>query len=146
MKKFMLMLLCFHTSASVLAADPGLVIKSSRYSFADTISKIENVLKAKGLVLFAKIDHSGEAAKAGLKMRPTQLLIFGNPKAGTLVMNASPTAAIDLPLKALVAEDENGKVSVTINSPAYLQARHGIKDDLVKNISGAAPLIDLALE
>lgn len=144
MKKFMLMLLCF--CSPVFAADPGLVTKPSRYSVTDTVAKIENVLKVKGLVLFAKIDHSGEAEKAGLKMRPTQLLIFGNPKAGTLVMNASPTAAIDLPLKALVAEDENGKVSVTFNNPAYLQARHGIKEELVKNISGVAPLIDLALE
>ena len=144
MKKFMLMLLCFCSPA--FAVDSGLVTKPSRHNVTDTVAKIEAVLKAKGLILFAKIDHSGEAEKAGLKMRPTQLLIFGNPKAGTLVMNASPTAAIDLPLKALVAEDENGKVSVTFNNPAYLQARHGIKDDLVKNISGAAPLIDLALE
>ena len=144
MKKLILMLLCF--CSPVFAADTGLVTKPSRYSVTDTVAKIENVLKVKGLVLFAKIDHSGEAEKAGLKMRPTQLLIFGNPKAGTLVMNASPTAAIDLPLKALVAEDENGKVSVTFNNPAYLQARHGIKEELVKNISGVAPLIDLALE
>lgn len=144
MKKFLLILLC--VSVPVFAADNGLITKQSKYGFAETVSKIEMVLKLKGVSLFAKIDHSGEAEKAGLKMRPTQLLIFGNPKGGTPVMLASPSAAIDLPLKALVAEDDNGKVTVTFNNPAYLQTRHGVKDDLVKNISAAGLLIDLALE
>lgn len=144
MKKFLLILLC--VSVPVFAADNGLITKQSKYGFAETVSKIEMVLKLKGVSLFAKIDHSGEAEKAGLKMRPTQLLIFGNPKGGTPVMLASPSAAIDLPLKALVAEDDNGKVTVTFNNPAYLQTRHGVKDDLLKNISAAGLLIDLALE
>ena len=144
MKKFLLILLCVCSPA--FSADNGLITKPSKYSFAETVSKIETVIKAKGLVLFAKIDHSGEAEKIGIKMRPTQLLIFGNPKGGTPIMLATPTTAIDLPLKALIAEDDAGKVSVTFNSPEYLQARHGIKDDLIKNISAAGMLIDLALQ
>jgi uncharacterized protein (DUF302 family) len=92
------------------------------------------------------VDHSGEAEKAGLKMRPTQLLIFGSPKAGTPLMIASPTLAIDLPLKALVWEDADGRVWVSYNSPDYLQQRHGIPADLVKNIAGVGVLIEKALE
>jgi uncharacterized protein (DUF302 family) len=85
--------------------------------------------------LFALIDHSGEAEKAGLHMRPIKLLIFGNPKAGTPLMIASPSIAIDLPLKVLVAEDREGKVWISYNDPAYLQARHGLPADLVPNIA-----------
>ena len=144
MKKFLLLLLS--VSAPIFAADNGLVSQPSPYTFSETVSKLEAVLKAKGLIVFAKVDHSGEAEKVGLKMRPTQLLIVGNPKAGTPVMVASPTMAIDLPLKVLIAEDDSGKVSVTFNSPAYLQARHGVKDDLLKNISAVATLVDLALK
>ena len=144
MNKFLLLLAL--VSAPIFAADNGLVSQPSPYNFSETVSKFEAVLKSKSLVVFAKIDHSGEAEKVGLKMRPTQLLIFGNPKAGTPVMLASPTMAIDLPLKVLIAEDDSGKVSVTFNSPAYLQARHGVKDDLLKNISAVATLVDLALK
>ena len=144
MNKFLLLLLL--VSAPIFAADSGLVTQPSRYTFSETVSKVEAVLKSKGLIVFAKVDHSGEAEKIGLKMRPTQLIIFGNPKAGTPVMLASPTLAIDLPLKVLIAEDDSGKVSVTFNSPAYLQARHNVKDDLLKNISATATLVDLALK
>lgn len=152
MTKFLLGLLivsasvvCFPAFAAPEAGN-GLITQASKYNFAETISKIEAIFKSKGVTVFAKIDHAVEAEKVGLKMRPTQVLIFGNPKGGTPVMLATPSAAIDLPLKALIAEDEMGKVSVTFNSPAYLQGRHGIKDDLVKNISTAAVLIDLALQ
>ena len=144
MNKFLLLLLL--VSAPIFAADSGLVSQPSPYTFSETVSKLEAVLKSKGLIVFAKVDHSGEAEKIGLKMRPTQLIIFGNPKAGTPVMLASPTLAIDLPLKVLIAEDDSGKVSVTFNSPAYLQARHNVKDDLLKNISATATLVDLALK
>ena len=96
--------------------------------------------------IFAVIDHSGEAEKVGLKMRPTKVVIFGSPKGGTPLMVAAPTLAIDLPLKALVAEDENGKVWVTYNSPEYLQQRHGVPEDLIKNIAGAGTLIAKAVE
>ena len=88
------------------------------------------------------MDHSGEAERAGLKMNPTQLLIFGSPKAGTPLMVASPTLAIDLPLKALVWEDAGGKVWVSYNAPEYLKQRHNIPDELVKNIAGIGPLLE----
>jgi uncharacterized protein (DUF302 family) len=104
------------------------------------------LLKSKGITVFARIDHSGEAAKAGLKMRPTQLLIFGNPKAGTPLMNASPSVAIDLPMKSLVWQDEGGKVWVGYNSPAYMQQRHGLKDERAKSLGVVGGLIDQALQ
>jgi uncharacterized protein (DUF302 family) len=134
------------SAASLQASGNGMVSKPSKYPVAETVTRIEGALKAKGVTVFARIDHSAEAEKAGLKMRPTQLLVFGNPKAGTPVMNAAPSAAIDLPLKALVWEDEQGKVWVAYNSPDYLKQRHGIPDDLVKNLGAAGPLIDQALE
>ena len=92
------------------------------------------------------IDHSGEAEKVGLKMRPTKVLIFGSPVAGTPLMVAAPSLAIDLPLKALVAEDADRKVSVTYNDPDYLGARHGVPEGLIKNLAGAGALIAKAME
>jgi uncharacterized protein (DUF302 family) len=94
--------------------------------------------------VFAHIDFSGDAAKVGLRMRPTQLLIFGNPKSGTPLMVASPSIALDLPLKALAWEDVQGKVWLSYNAPEYLKERHGLRDDLLKNISGVGPLIESA--
>jgi uncharacterized protein (DUF302 family) len=96
--------------------------------------------------VFARIDHSGEAEKVGLKMRPTQLLIFGSPKAGTPVMIAAPSVAIDLPLKALAWEDAQGQVWLSYNSPDYLKQRHAIPDELVKNIAGVGALLEKAVE
>jgi uncharacterized protein (DUF302 family) len=104
------------------------------------------ILEERGLQVFSVIDHSGEAEKVGMKMRPTKVLIFGSPKGGTPLMLAAPTVAIDLPLKALIAEDGSGKVWVTYNSPEYLQQRHGIPDDLVKNIAGVGALVAKAVE
>jgi uncharacterized protein (DUF302 family) len=124
----------------------GLVHVSSPRSVPETLMKLKTLLEARGLKLFALIDHSGEAEKAGLKMRPTQLLIFGSPKGGTPVMVATPTLAIDLPLKALVWEDAGGKVWVSYNSPEYLQQRHSIPADLVKNIAGVGTLVEKAVE
>jgi uncharacterized protein (DUF302 family) len=124
----------------------GLMQVVSPYPVDETLQRLQSVLSQRGLQIFALIDHSGEAEKVGLKMRPTKLLIFGSPKGGTPVMVAAPTVAIDLPLKALISEDENGKVSVTCNSPEYLQQRHGIPDDLVKNIAGVAALVAKAVE
>src|SRR5262249_39160348 len=92
-------------------------------------------LEAKGVTLFALVDHSGEAAKAGMTMRPTKLLIFGSPRAGTPLMLAAPSIAIDLPLKILVSEDSNGKVWLSYNSPEYLKDRHGLPQDLLQNIA-----------
>jgi uncharacterized protein (DUF302 family) len=124
---------------------PGFVSKPSKYSVTETISRLSAILKAKGIAVFALVDHSGEAEKAGLKMRPTQLLIFGNPKGGTPLMLAAPSVAIDLPLKALVWQDEGGKVWLSFNSPDYLQQRHGFPIELEKNIAVIEPLFDQAL-
>ena len=126
--------------------DNGMVHLPSPHSVAETLRRLEAVLQARGVMVFARVDHSGEAEKAGLKMHPTQLLIFGSPKAGTPLMVASPTLAIDLPLKALVAEDADGKVWVTYNSPEYLQQRHVVPAELIKNLAGAGALIAKAVE
>jgi uncharacterized protein (DUF302 family) len=133
-------------AAVAQAQTNGLVAKPSKYSVAETIDRLEKVVKSKGVTVFARIDHAGEAEKAGLKMRPTQLLILGNPKAGTPVMNAAQSAAIDLPLKALAWEDDKGKVWLGYNSAEYLKQRHNIPDDLVKNVGAIAGLVDAALE
>jgi uncharacterized protein (DUF302 family) len=98
------------------------------------------------LQVFAVVDHSGEADKVGLEMRPSKVVIFGSPKAGTPLMVASPSLAIDLPLKALVAEDAGGKASVTYNSPEYLKERHGVPEELMKNLAGAGVVIAKAVE
>jgi len=126
--------------------DNGMVHVKSPYSVPETLKRLESILQAKNLTVFARIDHSGEAEKAGLKMRPTQLIIFGNPKGGTPPMVAAPTLAIDLPLKALAWEDADGKVWLSYNSPDYLKRRHEIPDDLVKNISGVGPLVEEAVK
>ena len=119
----------------------GLIQLSTQYSVDETISRLQSAFAEKGLKVFAVIDHSGEAEKAGLKMPATKVIVFGSPKAGTPLMVASPSVAIDLPLKALVAEDAGGKVSVTYNDPEYLRERHGFPADLVKNLAGAGALI-----
>jgi uncharacterized protein (DUF302 family) len=128
------------------ANENGLVHVASSRSVAETLKKLESTIEGRGLKIFALVDHNGEAEKAGLKMRPTQLLIFGSPKGGTPLMVAAPTLAIDLPLKALVWEDGDGKVWVSYNSPDYLQQRHGIPADLVKNIAGVGALVEKAVE
>ena len=116
-------------------SDNGIVNTPSSHSVDQTVGKLEAMLQAKGVALFALVDHSGEAAKAGMKMRPTKLLIFGNPKAGTPLMLAAPSSAIDLPLKILVWEDGEGKVWISYNSPEYLQNRHGIPHELMQNVA-----------
>ena len=117
-------------------AKNGIVNKPSNHSVEQTVESLTNLLKSKGVAVFALIDHSGEAEKVGLKMRPTKLMIFGNPKAGTPLMLASPSSAIDLPLKILVWEDGQGKVWLSYNSPEYLRERHGLPQELVQNIVG----------
>ena len=129
-----------------MANEKGLVRIASRYSVEETVQRLQSTFAAKGLQMFALIDHSGEAAKVGLKMRPTNVLIFGSPKGGTPLMVASPSLAIDLPMKALVAEDENGRVWLTYNSPDYLKERHNVPEDLIKNLAGAGPLMEKAVE
>ncbi|HBO70403.1 MAG TPA: hypothetical protein DD658_09920 [Deltaproteobacteria bacterium] len=127
MKKLFPAMLAILFSVSVHAGENGLVTIKSRHSVADTMDRMEAVVQSKGMTVFARIDHGAEAKTAGLSMRPAQLLIFGNPKGGTPLMNASPTVAIDLPLKALAWEDGNGKVWLSCNSAAYLRDRHGIR-------------------
>src|SRR5215470_5796775 len=117
--------------------DNGIVTIPSHHSVDETVKRIEETLAAKDVKLFALIDHSGEAEKAGLQMRPTKLLIFGNPKAGTPWMVATPSIAIDLPMKILVAEDPDGKVWVSYNDPGYIQARHHLPPELFRSYTAA---------
>jgi uncharacterized protein (DUF302 family) len=124
----------------------GLVQIASLYSVDETVKRLESVLAQRGVQVFAVIDHSGEAEKVGMKMRPTKVVIFGNPKGGTPLMVAAPSLAIDLPLKALVAEDDKGRVSVSYNSPEYLQQRHGVPEELIKNIAVVGALVAKAVE
>jgi len=124
----------------------GLINIPSNQSVDETVEKLKAILQSKGITLFALIDHSGEAIKAGMKMRPTKLLILGNPKAGTPVMLAAPSSAIDLPLKILIWEDAQGKAWVTYNGPAYLQERHNIPAELLPNVSVIEALAKSAAE
>src|SRR5262249_53467178 len=112
----------------------GIIDIASNHSADETVEKLKGILQAKGVTLFAVVDHSGEAEKVGMKMPPTKLLIFGNPKAGTPVMLAAPSSAIDLPLKILVWEDAQGKVWISYNSADYLRMRHGFPQELIPNI------------
>jgi uncharacterized protein (DUF302 family) len=126
-----------HSASEAFAVqkEEGIVKIPSHHSVAETVDKLKTILRSKGVTLFALVDHSGEAEKAGLKMPPTKLLIFGNPKGGTPLMLAAPSTAIDLPLKILVAEDTEGKVWISYNSPEYLKERHRFPDNLVPNIA-----------
>lgn len=124
-----------------MLADNGIISEQSSYSVDETTAKFKDLLQTKGVTLFALIDHSGEAKKVGLDMRPTKLLIFGNPRAGTPLMLASPSSAIDLPLKVLVWEDSDGQVWLSYNDPAYLMQRHSIPKELLQNIAVVKNLV-----
>src|SRR6266481_2451006 len=124
----------------------GLIDIRSSHSVDETVEKLKGILQAKGIALFALVDHSGAAIKGGMQMRPTKLLIFGNPKAGTPVMLAAPRSAIDLPLKMLIWEDAQGKVWVTYNSPVYVQERHSLPPELLHNIGVVETLATKAAE
>jgi uncharacterized protein (DUF302 family) len=124
----------------------GMMDVSSRYSVPETLTRLQAILKEKGVTVFALIDHSGEAEKVGLKMQPTQLLIFGSPKGGTPLMVAAPRVAIDLPLKALAWQDDQGQVWLSYNSSEYLQERYGFPADLIKNIAVIGALVQKAVE
>ena len=124
----------------------GLLQIASKYAVDETVKRLESVLAKHEVRVFTVVDHSGEAEKVGMKMRATKLVIFGNPKGGTPLMVAAPTLAIDLPLKALVWEDEGGKVWVSYNSPEYLQQRHSVPEALIKNIAVAGALVAKAVE
>jgi len=124
----------------------GITAAPSRLTVDEAVQKLRGIIEAKGVTLFALVDHSGEAEKAGLKMPPTKLLIFGSPKAGTPLMLAAPSIAIDLPLKILVSEDADGKVWISYNTPEYLCQRHGLPPELMQNLAAvekfAAELVD----
>src|SRR4029077_11650534 len=124
----------------------GLIDVPSKRSVDETVERLAEILRGKGITLFALVHHSGEAAKMGMKMRPTKLLIFGNPKAGTPVMLASPSSAIDLPLKILIWEDPQGEVWATYNSPVYWQERHNIPAELLPNLGVIEMLATKAAE
>jgi uncharacterized protein (DUF302 family) len=128
------------------AINNGIIDKLSHHSVGETVERLKGILQSKEVTLFALVDHSGEAEKVGMKMRPTKLLIFGSPKAGTPLMQASPSVAIDLPLKILVWEDGQGRVWVSYNSPAYLQERHHIPRELMQNIAVIETLAAKAAE
>lgn len=122
------------------AASNGIVELPSKHSVDETVEKLKKILDAKGITLFALVDHSGEAEKVGMKMPPTKLLIFGNPKAGTPVMLAAPSIALDLPLKILVFEDEQGRAWLSYNSVQYLRERHDAPADLAQPLAAVEAL------
>lgn len=128
------------------SATAGFVEFISAHSVDATLDRLVQLLAEKGITLFALVDHSGEAARAGLHMRPTKLVLVGNPRAGTPVMVATPSSAIDLPLKILIAEDEMGAVMVTCNSPEYLAERHHIPPALIQSLGAATLLAQAAAQ
>jgi uncharacterized protein (DUF302 family) len=117
------------------ASAKGIIDRPSNHSVDETVGRLKTILQFKGATLFALVDHSGEAEKVGMKMRPTKLLVFGSPKAGTPLMLATPSIAIDLPLKMLVWEDSQGKVWISYNSPEYLKERHGLPQELLPTVA-----------
>lgn len=128
------------------SAVDGLITRASRHSVDETLERLNGIIGAMGVTVFALVDHSGEAAKVGMKMCPTKLLIFGNPKSGTPLMLASPSIAIDLPLKVLVWEDADGRAWLSYNSSAYLQGRHKLPQELVQNIAVIETIVAKASE
>lgn len=122
----------------------GIADVPSSHSVAATIDRLESLARARGLTIFARIDFSGDAARAGLTMRPAQMLLFGNPRAGTPLMVAAPRSALDLPLKALAWEDDDGHVRLSYNTPDFLAARHGLSEELVRNLSAIVALVEAA--
>ena len=126
--------------------DTGITRITSTHSVAQTMERLESLLKERGVMIFARIDFSGDAARAGLSLRPEQLLIFGNPKAGTPLMQSVPAAGLDLPLKALVWEDAEGHTQIAYNDPHYIIRRHGLDAALAANLAAVVPLIERAAQ
>ena len=134
------------SAKDIVMKEEGITTITSHHSVDETVDRLKEILRAKDVTLFALIDHSGEAAKAGMKMPPTKVLIFGNPMAGTPLMLAAPSVALDFPLKILVAEDAQGKVSLSYNSPQYLKERYGLPVNLLPNIAVIETLAAKAAE
>ena len=124
----------------------GIVRIRSQHSVAVTMQRLESLLNERGIIVFARIDFSGDAARAGLTMRPEQLLIFGNPKAGTPLMLAAPTAGLDLPIKALIWEDDEGHAWIAYNDPQYVVRRHALASSLSANLAAVEPLLERAAQ
>jgi uncharacterized protein (DUF302 family) len=124
----------------------GVVDVRSHHSVPEILDRLVSVLEKRGLMVFARIDFSGDAERAGLAMRPMQMLLFGSPKAGTPILIAAPRAGLDLPLRALAWEDADGTVWVSTNAPEHLASRHGLTPDLVARVAGAGALITSAAE
>jgi len=140
MKNILLLLVLTAVAPFAVQADSnGMISKKSKYSVTETINKLEAVLKKKGITVALRWSHSDKAAGVGIKVRPTELLIFGNPKLGSHMFTSNQTSGIDLPMKALAWEDEKGQVWLTYNDPAYFSSRHGINDraKIVKKMTGA---------
>ena len=131
---------------ATVSADSTVITNPSFYSVHETIDRIEKAVVAKGMKIFARIDHAGEAKKIGLDMPSTELLIFGNPKWGTALMIAKPTAAIDVPMKALAWEDQSGQVWLTYNAPQLLHKRHGVSEELVARLDRVGTFMERAVE
>ena len=134
------------STAASLTPNKGIIDRPSNHSVDQTVERLKNILKSKGVTLFALVDHSGEAEKAGMKMPPTKLFIFGSPKAGTPLMLAAPSIAIDLPRKILVWQDPHGKVWLSYSSLDYLKDRHGLPPELLQNIAVVDTLATKACE
>lgn len=130
--------------SSSATSDLGVLRIASSHSVAETMARLEALVRERGVLIFARIDFSGDAARAGLAMRPEQMLVFGNPKAGTPLMQAEPAAGLDLPVKALVFEDAAGKTWVAWNDPHYIVRRHGLPASLAANLAAVVPLIERA--
>ena len=126
------------------AIDTGITRITSQHSVTTTLERLESLLKERGVMVFARIDFSGDAARAGLTMRPEQMLIFGNPKAGTPLMQSAPAVGLDLPLKALVWQDTSGQTQVAYNDPQYIIRRHGLDAAFAANLAAVVPLIERA--
>lgn len=149
MLRITLVLLSLLVLPMVQAADNGLISKKSPYSVSETLDRLEAVVKKKGITIFVRVDHTAGAKKVGMELRPTQLLIFGNPKLGSPLMQSNQKVGIDLPMKALAWQDENGQVWLTYNDPAYMAGRHAISDreEVITKMSGALnKLTNKALE
>lgn len=132
--------------SSAPAAHPGVLKLPSPHSVADTAARLESLLRERGLLIFARIDFSADAARAGLALRPEQLLIFGNPRAGTVLMQAEPLSGLDLPVKALIYEASDGGTWIAWNDPQYVIARHGLPAALAANLAAVVPLIEHAVQ
>jgi len=145
LRPLLIIVLALLPLGSLSAAD-GIASQPSPYAFAETVDRLEAMLRSRNITIFAKIDHAAEAAKVGLAMPSTQVLIFGNPRAGTPLMLAAPAIAIDLPLKVLVSQDPAGKASVSYNTASFLQQRYGLTEEQAKALNAVEGLVAAALK